>query len=245
MRAAGIPADAFTYEALAMGCGLAGDWETAEGIVREMVAGCAEERRTAATAGVASPPPSPLSSELENTAAAAVGPTAEAGGGEAAAVAAGGEREGGSGGSVENVPAAAAAAAGDSLNRKQRHRQRRRREQLENGVPPSPRVLHGLMEAYARAGEWERAQECLDDMLHGSKSWAVTEVESAGGGAGAEGQEGVGLRAGVRPDCTSVGWAIQVRNTRQLQLRRPGRGDGDGVRFVRILRDLCFGPATP
>lgn len=103
--------------------------------------------------------------------------------------------------SVENVTAAAAA-AGDSLNRKQRHRQRRRREQLENGVPPSPRVLHGLMEAYARAGEWERAQECLDDMLHGSKAWPA--------GAGEE-QERVGLRAGVKPDGTSVGWAIQVR----------------------------------
>ncbi|CAN0087499.1 unnamed protein product, partial [Scytosiphon promiscuus] len=180
MRAAGIPADAYTYEALAMGCGLAGDWETAEGIVREMVAGCAEERRAAA-AGAASPLP-PSSSASPSTergtaaaeAAAAVAPSAEGGTEEVAAAA-----------------AAAVAGAGDSMNRKQRHRQRRRREQLKNGVPPSPRVLHGLMEAYARAGEWERAQECLDDMLHGSKRWPAAGAESAADGGAREEQERV------------------------------------------------------
>ncbi|CAN0439164.1 unnamed protein product, partial [Hapterophycus canaliculatus] len=162
MRAAGIPADAYTYEALAMCCGLAGDWETAEGVVREMVVGWTEEGRTAA-GGAAPWSPSSSSSSSGGERAREVASAAEGRRGEAAA-------------------AAAADSAIDSLNRKQRHRQRRRREQLENGVPPSPRVMHGLMEAYARAGEWERAQECLDDMLHGSRSWPVAEAEFSGGG---------------------------------------------------------------
>lgn len=205
MRAAGIPADAYTYEALSTACGLAGDWAAAEAVVREMVAGCSSSSSSseaaAATAAAAEVP----SRATEGGSAAGDSPPAREGIAAAAAAAA-----------AANEAASAAEAAGagsessaegeeeeeeeeDSWSQTLRHRQRRRRERLEKGVPPSPRVFHGLMEAYARAGEWERAQECLDDMRQGS-GWLPED----------EGRERVGARTGVNPDSTSVGWAIQV-----------------------------------
>ncbi|CAM9758092.1 unnamed protein product [Ectocarpus sp. 6 AP-2014] len=184
MRAAGIPADAYTYEALSTACGSAGDWEAAEAVVREMVAGCSSSSSSAAAAAA--------------TAAAEVPSPATEGGGSATGVIPP---------ATEGVAAAAAAESSakedeeeeDSWSQTLRHRQRRRRERLKNGVPPSPRVFHGLMEAYSRAGEWERAQQCLDDMRQGS-GWLPED----------DGQERVGAGTGVKPDSTSVGWAIQA-----------------------------------
>lgn len=37
MSAAGITADPFTYEALAAGCAMVGDWRSAEALVRDML----------------------------------------------------------------------------------------------------------------------------------------------------------------------------------------------------------------
>ena len=259
MRAAGISADAYTYEALAAACGVAGKWESAESVVREMIAGCAE-CAAAAAAGAGGKVEDGMIAPTTATAAAAA--TAAARSPVTAAAAAGGATDGdaaaggGSGGvGVEPAAAEAAAAAvgtaassnshdgdnatawtggdravlapppavgdsppsssssattataGESWNQKLRLelRQRRRQEQLKNGVPPSPRVFHGLMEAYARAGEWERALECLDDMLHGLNGSLEEEQP-----VDALGQERVGVGAGVKPDSTSVGWAIQV-----------------------------------
>ena len=100
--------------------------------------------------------------------------------------------------------------AGSRESWNQRLRQRRwRRKQLEDGVRPSPRIFHGLMEAYARAGEWKRALECLDDMARGAKG--ELDGQEGEGEGGGRGLGGVGVRAGVAPDSTSVGWAIQVR----------------------------------
>ncbi|CAM9569916.1 unnamed protein product [Ectocarpus sp. 4 AP-2014] len=193
MRAAGIPADAYTYEALSTACGLAGNWAAAEAVVREMVAGCSSSSSSSS------------SSSLSSTAAAAAA---------AAAQVPSTAAERGSAAAADAAAAMAAAAVGagsgssaaeedeeeeDSWSQTLRHRQRRRRERLENGVPPSPRVFHGLMEAYSRAGEWERAQQCLDDMRQGS-GWLP----------GDDGRERVGAGTGVKPDSTSVGWAIQA-----------------------------------
>lgn len=197
MRAAGIPADAYTYDALSMACGLAGEWEAAEAVVREMVASCGNERvvPTEAAGATASSPGSGS-------------PAAAAGGRESE-----GERLGEGEGERKESPSSSSAAAEESSppstqSQKDRLRQRRRREKLKNGVPPNPTVFHGLMEAYARSGEWERALECLDDMIRASRGGWLEEEEVP---SGAEEEERVGLRAAVEPDSTTVGWAIQVR----------------------------------
>lgn len=215
MRAAGISADAYTYEALAAACGLAGEWDAAEAILREMTAGCNDHEGNEAVVsndggsggdggGVRV---KGAAAEVAVAMAGSATVTADLGDG---ATTWNGDRAAPAPSPVTTADSSSAAAAGrESWNQRLRHelRQRRRQEQLKNGVPPSPRVLHGLMEAYARAGEWERALECLDDMLHGSKG-SLEEGQPVGTG---KERERVGVRAGVKPDSTSVGWAMQVR----------------------------------
>ncbi|CAN0160591.1 unnamed protein product, partial [Laminaria digitata] len=193
MRAAGIPADPYTYEALATACGLAGDWVAAEAMIREMLVARDHATTTTTTA-----------TDNEDD-----GETAAGGGSSAGGLARGGPggkrgRGGAVGGGMgdEGVELAVGkqdtvageAVAGEGVgvglgieradeepreqSWNQRLRQRRwRRKQLEDGVRPSPRVFHGLMEAYARAGEWSRALECLDDMARGAKGWLDGEEE--------------------------------------------------------------------
>lgn len=60
----------------------------------------------------------------------------------------------------------------------------RKRWRRADGVRIFPSVFHGLMEAYARAGEWQRAVDCLDDMAHPGDHWEGKEEPV---GAGTEG----------------------------------------------------------
>lgn len=286
MRAAGIGADPYTYDALATACGLAGDWRAAESVVRELLA---VQNRLAAGAEAGTEGSSSVAvidgAEVDSAVSAA------AGGGAAATVAvdgipsrSGNSSGGGGGGASSSSPGrgelwrggvgeegrAAGVASGDLLDVSSsspaggsrvdggeanrgggergrgdappwaskpkpkvetmigaeggegegrgraaiNHRLQQklwRRKQLEDSCRPTPQVLHGLMEAYARAGEWRRALGCLDDMARGSASvgW---EWEGGEGQEEEEGEEreGVGVRAGIAPDATSVGWAIQV-----------------------------------
>lgn len=62
-------------------------------------------------------------------------------------------------------------------------------------------VFRGLMEAYARAGEWQRALDCLDDMSRSVEAREKEEEDDA---------DGIGVGAGVTPDATCFGWGIQV-----------------------------------
>eukprot|EP00752_Nemacystus_decipiens_P002534 g2377.t1 len=293
MRAAGIAADAYTYEALAAACGMAGEWKAAEAVVREMMAGCAEyavgagagavasttgaEAATAAAAAMSgdaaraatigfattttSAATTASAAEVASVVAGAIGradtaaaeavmPSTSTASGDAGTDtgAVGGDAAepwnghggvapapapsppaGGSSSSSVTAATGTATAGGESWNQRLRHelRQRRRQEQLKNGVPPSPRVFHGLMEAYSRAGEWERALECLDDMLHGLRVSLEEEEQRPSG----EGQERIGVRAGVKPDSTSVGWALQACATagqweRALALFSGARSEG-------------------
>lgn len=300
MRAAGIPADPYTYEALAAGCGLAGDWRSAEDMMREMLDvrehatataastgrrkakasktgkvgavgrfGLEESDERSAKVGVVAgvgeaTPPTAAGSQQQQaieedrqrpSQQSSLIATADSGSSDNSKRGSARDRDGedkrlsdgsetaqavnterGEGGvqAVDSegptVSAAAAAAAstaaipaavtpsaindgyaGSKESWNQRLRQRRwRRRQLENGVRPSARVLHGLMEAYTRAGEWQRALACLDDMATGMM------MGDSGGGIDGEnrgedeGERTIGMRAGVPPDATSVGWAIQV-----------------------------------
>lgn len=68
MHSAGIGSDRIAYDALAAGCGLVGDWEAAETLVREMLA--ARDRamsKDAAPAGVATEIDPELGSQTSKT----------------------------------------------------------------------------------------------------------------------------------------------------------------------------------
>lgn len=163
MRAAGVPADPVTYEALAEASAISGDWRSAEAILREVLASSADE-------GDRQQREEKEEGEEE------------------------GKEEGGRGQERE-FPAL------EDPAREWGERRRRWRRQQLPGVKPTPQLFQLLLEAYSRAGEWERAMACLDDM------WSSASGQGAVGGAGTG---GVGLRAGFAPDATCFGWAMQV-----------------------------------
>lgn len=204
MQDCGIDADAFTYEALLAACGLAGDWRAAEATVLAM---------SSATTGCVEPgDPSRGSEQIRNVKPEVkrVGTTAKRAEAVEKRVVAEAYATETQGVSVERC-------SGVSTKRcSQRQRQiERRRERIKEGVKPTPRVFRGLMEAYARAGEWNRALNCLEGMRRGSacggKLGEFWDLSLNGSRRWMKEGGRVGLRAGFSPDATSWGWAIQVR----------------------------------
>lgn len=57
----------------------------------------------------------------------------------------------------------------------------RKRWRRADGVRAFPPVFHALLEAYARAGEWQRAVDCLDDMAYPGDEWAGKEKDGGDG----------------------------------------------------------------
>lgn len=153
MQDCGIDADAFTYEALLAACGITGDWKAAEATVLTM---------PGASAGCVDPlNPSRGSEHIRNV--EPDGATAM----RAEVVEKGVVAEDDA---IETQGVSVEWCSGASTERcSQRQRQiERRRERIKEGVKPTPRVFHGIMEAYSRAGEWQRALNCLEGMRSGS-----------------------------------------------------------------------------
>lgn len=216
MRKAGIAADPVTYEALLEAAAVAGDWQSAEAVIRELLESCdgggrkdpvqkksgsgsrraredeeGDEER-ASSGGMQDDSRSVGSVGVKTHKEGKEGGVADAGASQDATdVTAHADTEAG-----VDLGADAFAAPGDWTER----RKRWRRQQLASGVQATPQVFQLLMEAYSRAGEWERALACLDDM------WSSAHAHMA-----RRRERGVGAGAEFPPDATCFGWAIQAR----------------------------------
>lgn len=223
----GIPADPVTYEALVEAAATAGDWRSAETVVREVLAssvGIDSEDSSDDAAGASKSTSGAVSDEQhgavsERERLARPGVSNEARGQGAITAVAGGT----------DVTTTASATAGvvvdaDAFAAPQdwaEKRKRWRRQQLAAGIQPTPQLFQLLLEAYSRAGEWDRALECIDGM------WSSTQ-----GGMSAEDEDGIGAQAGFPPDATSFGWAMQVRKHSRKHCHAP------------MISFLCVHPYT-
>lgn len=216
MRKAGIAADPVTYEALLEVAAVAGDWQSAEAVIRELLASCdggggkdpvqkesgSGSRRAREEGNEEGDQEGVNSGGMKADSRSVFVKVTHKEGKERGAASAGAAQNG------TDVAAHAGAEAGVDLGADTfaspgdwtERRKRWRRQQLASGVQATPQVFQLLMEAYSRAGEWERALACLDDMWSSAHAHMAPRRER-GFSAGAE----------FPPDATCFGWAIQAR----------------------------------